>query len=130
MIAAGLASFEQELQQYRDLIARNEGLITQSSPSIAGANLQERLKKLVAQSGGDLNSTRVLSAGELEGFATISVNARMRLSNDSLRQILYDLEAGIPHLLVESIHIAGLGARANDNLDVTMTISGLMNTPN
>ena len=125
-IAARLPKLEKTLGRYLELWKAHQGLMPQSSAALAGASLQERLKTLVTHNGGELNSTRVLTTGETEGFPVVSLSARMRLSNAALHRILHALEGGIPHLLIENIHVASLSGEKSAELDVSITLSGLM----
>jgi len=119
-----------ELQRSDDLA---RFVLAQESEPLAAAALQERVKSVVTSSAGTLTSTQVLPTKPEQGFKRIIVNVRMAVSMDALQRVLYELENGLPYLLVDDIVILSRAARkrrrtaqAADLLDVRFSLYGYM----
>ena len=119
-----------ELQRSDDLA---RFVLAQESEPLAAAALQERVKSVVTSSAGTLTSTQVLPTKPEQGFKRIIVNVRMAVSMDALQRVLFELENGLPYLLVDDIVILSRAARkrrrtaqAADLLDVRFSLYGYM----
>ena len=119
-----------ELRSGRDL---RRYTLAQSTTTLAAAALQERVKRVIEQSGGRLTSTQVLSPEPREGLRQVAINVRMSVDTPTLQQIFYELEADLPLLFVEELMIIARRARGtrSDNrnrssLDVRFQLSGFM----
>jgi len=126
----GLRVAAQELDESGDL---DRYVLAQNSEPLAAAALQERVKSVVTSSGGTLTSTQVLPAASEPGFKRIIVNVRMAVSMAALQQVLYELETGLPYLLVDDLVILSRAAnqrrrqgRVVDMLDVRFNLYGYM----
>lgn len=75
----------------------------EQSAALAAATLQDRMRKVVSQAGGELMSTRVLPDAGAGPFGRVAVAARMRVDLDGLQRVLYALESGAPLLLVDKL---------------------------
>ncbi len=125
-----LRSAVEELQQSDDL-ARY--VLGQESEPLAAAALQQRIKAVVTDSGGTLTSTQVLPTESEQGFKRVVLNVRMAASTDALQRILYELEIGLPYLIVDDLVILSRRARKRnrattevDLLDVRFNLNGYM----
>jgi general secretion pathway protein M len=128
--AEGLEEALGKLQQ-SDTLSRF--VLDEESETRAAAALQERLKQVVTGSGGSLTSTQVLPAEQREGFNRITVNVRMAVSTEALQGVLYELESGLPYLMVDQVLILSRGRRnrrrvapVTDVLDVRFNLTGYM----
>ncbi|WP_315776948.1 MULTISPECIES: type II secretion system protein GspM [unclassified Bradyrhizobium] len=97
--------------------------------TIAGAALVQRLTEAISKVGGSVLSTQVeLPAARATTNANlISVVASCELEQPALQQLLYDLEAGLPFLFVDQLHVQQpLAAAAGGvgRLTVLVTVSG------
>jgi general secretion pathway protein M len=105
-IAERLATLESQ----RDALARGgnraEGYLTGGSEAIVAADLQNRLKTLIANAGGKLASTQVLPATEEAGFRQVSVRVRLNTSINGLSTLLYELETGEPLLFIDNLDVS------------------------
>lgn len=96
--------------------------------TIAGAALVQRLTEAISKAGGSVLSTQVELPAARGNENLISVVASCELEQPALQQLLYDLEAGLPFLFVDQLHVQQpLAAAAGGvgRLTVLVTVSGL-----
>lgn len=95
--------------------------------TIAGAALVQRLTEAVTKVGGSVLSTQVDLPAARASTSAISVVASCELEQPALQQLLYDIEAGLPFLFVDQLHVQQpLAAAASESgrLRVLVTVSG------
>ena len=95
--------------------------------TIAGAALVQRLTEAIDKVGGSVLSTQVDLPAARANESLISVVASCELEQPALQQLLYDLEAGLPFLFVDQLHVQQpLAAAAGGvgRLTVLVTVSG------
>ncbi|WP_315739569.1 MULTISPECIES: type II secretion system protein GspM [unclassified Bradyrhizobium] len=95
--------------------------------TIAGAALVQRLTEAISKVGGSVLSTQVELPAARATTNLISVVASCELEQPALQQLLYDLEAGLPFLFVDQLHVQQpLAAAAGGvgRLTVLVTVSG------
>ena len=80
--------------------------LPQSAPSLAAAELQQRVKSVVEAVGGTLRSTQALPPTEEGGAVKVTVSAAMTGDTESLRKILYELESQTPLLFVDNLDVS------------------------
>ena len=73
--------------------------------TIAGAALQQRVEAAVAKSGGALMSSQVELDGPDDKNGFVGLTASMEVSQPAVQTILYDIEAGMPYLLIGKVSI-------------------------
>lgn len=73
--------------------------------TIAGAALQQRVGAAVQKAGGNVLSTQIDLQGPnaAQGFVGLSTN--FEIPQPALQPLLYDLEAGMPYLFIDSLAI-------------------------
>lgn len=78
------------------------------TPAVAAAALQERLRKMVEDNGGQVLSiqTLTLSPEPEEELDRIGVSLRLRLTTRALFKLLNQIERASPHLWVEHLGIS------------------------
>lgn len=79
--------------------------LPQSAPSLAAAELQQRVKGIVEAVGGTLRSTQALPPTEEGEAIKVTVSAAMTGDAESLWKILYELEAQTPLLFVDNLDV-------------------------
>lgn len=79
--------------------------LPQSAPSLAAAELQQRVKGIVEAVGGTLRSTQALPPIEEGGAVKVTVSAAMTGDTESLGKILYELESQTPLLFVDNLDV-------------------------
>lgn len=138
--AAGIREYRTALEQTSDTnqeaLSRqdNARLLTASTPALAGAQLQELLRGLIAPLEAELTSATVIRGDSSGIFPAVSVNLRLRCSIAALREILFAIESHELALFITSLHVqsrhrAGREIRQlGDELEVRMDITGYLNT--
>jgi general secretion pathway protein M len=109
-----------------------EGLaFSQPNPGQASAALQQRLKALVADSGGKLLSIQSLLDTDANAYRQIGARARIKATADTLPEILYAIESAHPYLFVDELTITRSALRRSRrkapievSLDLQLTVSG------
>lgn len=73
--------------------------------TVAGAALQERVETAVKKAGGNVVSSQIdlQVPGASEGF--VGLTESLEIQQEALQSLLFDLEAGMPYLFVESLAI-------------------------
>ncbi len=109
-----------------------------TTPTLAAAELQNRLGEIVRSTGGEITSTQTLT-GKAEGpFTQVVVRVRFTASTPALRRILHAVEAEKPLLIVENLRIRSARGRRDpktrrivpvDRLNVDMRVVGYLRTP-
>ncbi len=80
-------------------------LLQGDSSAIAGANLQQLIKRRVQRAGGHLESTQILPGKESNILERIAIRAQFTGSMEALQNVLYKIEFGQPRLFIERIEI-------------------------
>ncbi len=105
-----MAAIREPIQQLITSIQQDRTLTTQylphSAPALAAADLQQRVKMVVEAAGGTLQSTQVLPPTEEGNAVKVIVSAAINGDIDSLRKVLYDLEAQTPLLFVDNLQVS------------------------
>ena len=121
-----LAELEERLQRYlnaaqtqsvtRDALNRvkRQGAaaryyLRSDDETLASAELQEHIKRVVDRSGGQLASTQVLASQRAEHANVASVRVTLRGDSEALQKVLYGLETGRPMLLLDNVSIRRSG---------------------
>ncbi len=100
--------------------------------TLAGAELQERTKRVVESSGGTLVSTQTLPERTEGGLVQVSIKVRMNGDVGSLQKVFYELESGQPVLFLDNVFIRsrmvrrGRGISTASELDINFDIVGYM----
>lgn len=113
---AKITSREQIIQQTSDITKSVYELgifSSQRSIPLATADMQQQIKNAVTSSGGELTSTENLSNQALDGLLKLSINVRFSGRVETLKNVLYEIEAAKPYLLVEKIKILGVAGQRN-----------------
>ncbi len=119
-----LASVEKRIEIYRRSVGvadklrgqhrRLEGVNTKDKrylksqiESLAGAELQGILKRVVKSHGAEVFSTQVLPSEQQEQFSDVSIRVRMKGTMESVVGVIYALESRKPYLFVSALQIRG-----------------------
>jgi hypothetical protein len=110
-------------------LALNSMLIEGSTPSIASAALQEKIKGIVAEKGGAISSERIEKGEELDDFNVISVSINASLPDASaLNDILYAVEAHTPRLFVKELDVTVKNPKKHaGDVMINLVVSALTN---
>lgn len=103
-----------------------------ASEALVAADLQNRVKTVVQDNGGVLNSTQILETTSESGFRRLAVRVRMSAGMDAIYKVLYELETQRPFLFIDNIDINARTVRLPDRkretveLIVTFDLFGFM----
>ncbi len=112
------------LKETRD--AEDAKLIEGQTPSLAAANLQERVKEIVIRNGGTISSERVGKPEDLDSFKVISISIDTVLPDTrALSDVLYAIETQTPSLNVKELDIRVKNFREPRELVVKLDVSAL-----
>lgn len=105
-VGASAAGLEQLLKQAKAKQSSAGGFLTGGSVELAGADMQERIKAIVEESGGRLRSTQMLAVEE-EETGTRKLGVRVNMAGDIgvLQKVLYDFEAMTPYFFVDKLNL-------------------------
>lgn len=96
------------------------------TPSLAAAELQKKVKTLIAQQKGQLVSTQQIPTKADEVFTAVKIRVHMKSDLESLRTVLYELESSKPLTFVDNLQIQQVASsRRNNRLNNTPTIKPL-----
>lgn len=108
---------------------------TQKSSSMATASLQNRLKAMAVDAGGELSSSQVLANKEFDGLVRIAVKVKLTGDMEMLRSLLYEVEVEKPLMIIENITVVPAPKKRNrktrktevtGNVVVTLEVSSYM----
>jgi general secretion pathway protein M len=133
-----VASAKEFLEQLdgRKKPAAEAGLETQATGSpflegptvtVAGAALQERVGAAVKKAGGNVLSSQIELQGPQAANGFVNLSDIFDIEQASLQPLLYDLEAGMPFLFVDSLTVQtpqALGETTGGRMRVQIGISG------
>ncbi len=100
---------EAQLVQLRKAQASAGGFLEGASVELAAATLQNKIKTVIKESGGNLRSTQILRVeDDADGlFRRVGVRVTMTGTVESLHEVFYALETSVPYLFLENIDIRG-----------------------
>jgi general secretion pathway protein M len=73
--------------------------------TVAGAALQERVEAAVKRAGGNVLSSQIDLQGPRAAEGFVGLTESLEIGQATLQNLLYDLEAGMPYLFVETLEI-------------------------
>ncbi len=117
-----------KIQQVRQDQSFKTHLLQQVSPTLAATDLQQRVKRVVESSGGELVSTQILPVTEEGGFSRVAINISLTGDMEVIQKMLYDLESKTPLLFVNNLQVTARTlrrrrySRRNRNTPVETTV--------
>ena len=108
---------------------------TQESSSLATAELQNSIKAMAVNAGGELSSSQVLPNKEQNDLVRITVKVKLTGDMEMLRSLLYDIEVKKPLLIIDNVTVMPAPKRRNrktrkteetGNIVVTLEVSSYM----
>jgi general secretion pathway protein M len=127
-----LAGLRAELARLKEHQASAVGFMQGSNPSLAAADLQNRIKSSVEAARGELRSTQILPARDEGAFRRISIRGQIAVNMAALQRVFYELESATPFLFLDNVEIRSRPARrstgAEDDpvLEVRFDLYGYM----
>ncbi|GAW86039.1 general secretion pathway protein M [Bathymodiolus platifrons methanotrophic gill symbiont] len=108
---------------------------TQVSSSLATAELQNSIKAMAVQAGGELSSSQVLPNKEQDGIVRIAVKVKLTGDMEMLRSLLYEIEGEKTFMIIENVTVVPAPKKRNrktrkteqtGNVVVTLEVSSYM----
>jgi len=112
-----LAGLRAELAHLKEHQASAVGFMQGSNPSLAAADLQNRIKSSVEAARGELRSTQILPARDEGAFRRISIRGQIAVNMAALQRVFYDLESATPFLFLDNVEIRSRPARRSTSPD-------------
>ncbi len=101
--AASVTATERQLEDLKRNDPTVAFYLAESRPALAAADLQKKLHDMVARSGGQVASTRILERERGDPLPSVVVQVHLRSEVEELLELLYQLESGRPLLFVENL---------------------------
>ncbi len=104
--------------------------LASASTSLARAEIQKLTGKLVADAGGRVAEVQPVETPEQEADGVVAVEVGLDIDNKGLRDLLYEIEGGLPLLTVSDVNVQQVSSQADDaaatagQLRVQMTLQG------
>jgi general secretion pathway protein M len=95
--------------------------------TVAGAALQQRVDSAVVKAGGAVLSSQIVIDGPEAKDGFVSLTASVEIAQPGLQPLLYDLEAGMPYLFVDTLAIQSpqvFGEAESARMRVIVGVSG------
>jgi general secretion pathway protein M len=95
--------------------------------TVAGAALQQRVNAAVAKAGGAVRSSQIELEGPQAKDGFVSLTASIEIGQAELQPLLYDLEAGMPYLFIDSLAVQSpqsFGEAETARMRVVIGVSG------
>jgi len=129
--AALKPQLESQLQNLKQQAASTPGLIGNDSAALAQAQLQDEVKALVTQNGGEVRTAQIVPVSAVNGFQMIAIQYDIMVPMAKLRDLTYAIETHTPYLFIDEADIvstqdyqSGDPASANPMLEVRWTVHG------
>lgn len=90
--------------------------------TLASAALLQRVTGAITRAGGDVVSSEIAPQGPQAKDGYLRAIATCELSQTALQQFLYDLEAGMPFLIIDQLLVH---SAERDRLRLVLTVTGL-----
>ena len=126
-------SLEQELALLKRRSPAASYYVAGETSALASARMQQYLKQVVQQNGGELISTQILKEDEPEAAGSTSLRVHLRAELESSWQILYALESGRPLLFLDNVVITARPVRGGNtavapsiSLDLNFDVTGYL----
>jgi general secretion pathway protein M len=105
-----------------------------ASDAIASANLQSHIEELATSVGATIGSTESLPAEVHAGYRRIGLRYVLSGPYETLVKLLARLEAAMPPLVIDNVHIHGVlrrpGTPATSGLDAGLDVYGFRSNEN
>lgn len=99
------AMARENLRQVAMAEKRNGYYLENDKPTLAGAELQRRVKQIVEQYGGGIVSSQILGEQEQDGLHRVVLRVNLRMDLPAFERILYSLETQSPVLVLDNVTI-------------------------
>lgn len=137
-IAGSRASLQKEFDRIkRQASATQAGYFKRKTQALAGAELQNQVKRVVESEGGNLISTQILQPGDESKEKNIPPRVTIRIqmtgSIETIQKVLYKIESGQPRLFIDNAYLRvknpylmGPTRQQSDQLDIRFNLYGFL----
>ncbi|MDE3116743.1 MAG: hypothetical protein KGL26_14160 [Pseudomonadota bacterium] len=98
-------SLQSQIQAVRQHLAALPGQVSGTSAPLAQAALQNAVKTIVDQNGGEIRSAQIVPASRANGFETIAVQYDLVVPVTHLSTFAYAIESSTPYLFIDDADI-------------------------
>lgn len=117
----------------KELTRADAGLLNGNTPALASVEIQNRLNKIVTESGVELKSMKILDPVVTDYYTMLPVQYNIVSDTRSLRDMLYRIENSPTYLIIKELRIRVRKKRTrfrdkqnNYEINSTLTITGYM----
>ncbi len=141
-LEAARAGLEADIAELKTRDLRDGDYLAAASETLAGAEIQSRVKALFERVGAEQRSVQSLAPEIVDGLVRVTVRTQFTAETDALYQLLYQLETEAPLLFVDNLDIRRKQSRrrrrreasqaqpdAAGALDVRMDLFGYLRGP-
>ena len=132
-LADSQEALTQELAQLQRRNPAAAYYVQGETPALAAARMQQFVKQVVGQNGGELISTQILQQDDEESANSASLRVHLRTDMAASSRILYLLESGKPLLFLDNLTISARLARGKVSnvsprvsLDMNFDVTGYL----
>ena len=121
---------EAQLESIRQQSASLAGLINATTAALAAASMQNDVRSIASQIGGEVRSTQNLPPSALDSFEKIEIACEVTLPRNRLKDLLYQIESHTPYLFLDRINVEvpqnllPRGERAQPRVDIQFVVRG------
>ena len=128
----------ERLDSIKALSNSNEMFLPTTTPALASADLQTRIKQVISEAGGELSSTQVIPEKNEDTFVRVGIKVRLNGSTPVLRTVIHAFESGKPALIIDNLNIRPIRIPINprdnstgvdDKLSIDFDVIGYMQAP-
>jgi general secretion pathway protein M len=110
-LAGDRSSLESQLNGLRERQAQEGYVLTGSTDALAAAELQDRVKSVIAESGGSVRSIQILPSADDGKFRRIAIRLQMTTTTAAFFDVAYALETTMPLLFLDNVDVQSRVAR-------------------
>lgn len=132
-LGASVQALQVQVSRLEQAARRQTGFLEADYPSLAVAELQERIKTAARKRGAEIVSQQSIAAGGDDAHQSVLVAVHLRGGVAALQALLHDLEYGTPLLVLDDVVIQRMtratAPAASDELDVRFRATGYLAAP-
>ena len=104
-IGATREPLERQLTEFQKRAKSTSGYLEAKSATLAAAQLQNRVKRIVTRNGGSIRSLQTLPSQNERDLERVSIRIQMTARIEQLQKIFHTFENGRTHLFVDDVNI-------------------------
>jgi len=129
-IAAQRTAHEKELEQLKLRQTAQDYFLKSETNALAAAEMQDYVKTIIGESGGELVSMRVFPVAAYGRFSSVSIRVQMTGNIETVLLVFHALESGQPFVVIDEVYVqpqrrrTGRGGPIEERLDIRFKLSG------